>query len=77
MIFFKIMKTFFLFFPILQNQFKAELFFNEIGNTTHCTKLRIWSHLLKKSLMEIFIYCAVTPANFVQNYERDRLNALM
>ena len=22
-------------------------------------KLRIWSHLLKKSLMEIFIFCAV------------------
>ena len=24
-------------------------------------KLRIWSHLLKKSLMENFIFCAVTP----------------
>ena len=23
-------------------------------------KLRIWSHLLKKSLMENFIFCAVT-----------------
>ena len=23
-------------------------------------KLRIWSHLLKKSLMKIFIFCAVT-----------------
>ena len=41
-------------------------------SVTHCTKmkfsikdffskcyLRIWSHLLKKSLMEIFIFCAV------------------
>ena len=24
---------------------------------------RIWSHLLKKSLMEIFIFCAVTSYN--------------
>ena len=24
-----------------------------------CSKLRIWSHLLKKSLMENFIFCAV------------------
>ena len=24
-----------------------------------CWKLRIWSHLLKKSLMENFIFCAV------------------
>ena len=27
-------------------------------------KLRIWSHLLKKSLMEIFIFCAVTKNKF-------------
>ena len=26
-------------------------------------KLRIWSHLLKKSLMENFIFCAVTKQN--------------
>ena len=26
-------------------------------------KLRIWSHLLDKSLMENFIFCAVAPAN--------------
>ena len=25
--------------------------------------LRIWSHLLQKSLMENFIFCAVTPSN--------------
>ena len=27
-------------------------------------KLRIWSHLLKKSLMENFIFCAVIPLVF-------------
>ena len=27
------------------------------------SKLRIWSHLLKKSLMENFIFCAVHPVN--------------
>ena len=27
-----------------------------------CRKLRIWSHLLKKSLMENFIFCAVGPS---------------
>ena len=27
-----------------------------------CRKLRIWSHLLKKSLMENFIFCAVSGA---------------
>ena len=26
-------------------------------------KLRIWSHLQKKSLIENFIFCAVTPSN--------------
>ena len=26
-------------------------------------KLRIWSHLLKKSLMENFIFCAVIKTN--------------
>ena len=29
-----------------------------------CRKLRIWSHLLKKSLIENFIFCVVT---FLQN----------
>ena len=27
-------------------------------------KLRIWSHLLKKSLMEKFIFCAVSPITY-------------
>ena len=26
-----------------------------------CSKLQIVSHLLKKSLMENFVFCAVTP----------------
>ena len=30
-------------------------------------KLRIWSHLRKKSLMENFIFCAVEPYNFSFN----------
>ena len=30
-------------------------------------KLRIWSHLLKKFLMENFIFCAVVIAKFVYN----------
>ena len=29
-------------------------------------KLRIWSHLLKKSLMENFIFCAVTNTRKVR-----------
>ena len=28
------------------------------------TFLRIWSHLLKKSVMENFIFCAVLPISF-------------
>ena len=28
-------------------------------------KLRIWSHLLKKSLVENFIFCAVLPLLFL------------
>ena len=31
-------------------------------------KLRIWSHLLKKSLMENFIFCAVLIDSSAQNY---------
>ena len=29
------------------------------------SKLRIWSHLLKKFLMENFIFCAVCIANYL------------
>ena len=28
--------------------------------------LRIWSHLLKKSLMENFIFCALQPENLIE-----------
>ena len=30
-----------------------------------CRKLRIWSHLLKKPLLENFIFCAVSPPSIV------------
>ena len=33
-------------------------FFNKYDNQI-CKKLRIWSHLLKKSFMESFIFCTV------------------
>ena len=32
-------------------------------------KLRIWSHLLKKSLMENFIFCAVLLGPFCSNQD--------
>ena len=38
----------------------------DIANTLHKKSsfpLRIWSHLLKKSLMENFIFCAVSVMN--------------
>ena len=34
--------------------------FKNVFLTEHLRRLRIWSHLLKKSLMENFIYCAVS-----------------
>ena len=30
-----------------------------ISSVKYCKSVRIWSHLLKKSLMENFIFCAV------------------
>ena len=38
-------------------------------------KLRIWSHLLKKSLMENFLFCAVLPvkSNQIHGYVTVRL----
>ena len=41
------------------------------SNNSHCTKnevfteLQIWSHLLKKTLMENFIFCAVRIVNMI------------
>ena len=49
-------------------KFSSKNFFSKCGQIRR--KLRLWSHLLKKSLMENFIFCAVTqcrpqyPANF-------------
>ena len=37
-------------------------FFNKYDNQI-CKKLRIWSHLLKKSFVESFIFCAVKKAH--------------
>ena len=39
-------------------KFSIEDFFSKCDQIPR--KLRIWSHLLKKSLMENFIFCAVT-----------------
>ena len=43
----------------LEQNFKFSIkdFFSKYDKS--CRKLRIWSHLQKKSLMEIFIYCIV------------------
>ena len=38
-------------------KFSIEDFFSKCYQI--CRKLRIWSHLLKKSFMENFIFCAV------------------
>ena len=54
-------------FEKIFNGFQPLIIFSkrQIVNTLHCTKmnfssfLRIWSHLLKKSLIESFIFCAV------------------
>ena len=54
--------------------------FNAMGSTvaiggTICARshsfLRIWSHLLKKSLMENFILCAVLANNQHRNWEEN------
>ena len=36
------------------------IFIKFLENLVCCRKLQIWSHLLKKSLMENFIFCAVS-----------------
>ena len=40
-----------------ETKFSIKDFFSECDQI--CRKLRIWSHLLKKFLMENFIFCAV------------------
>ena len=44
-----------------------------ITTTTTTTKLRIWSHLRKKSLMENFIFCAVQS---LKDFPRNRFMLL-
>ena len=43
--------------PAQKIKFSMKDFFSKCDQI--CRKLRIWSHLLKKSLMEKFIFCAV------------------
>ena len=44
-------------YPEQKLKFSIKDFFGKYDKTRR--KLRIWSHLQKKSLMEIFIYCIV------------------
>ena len=44
-------------------KFSITDFFSKCGQIRR--KLQIWSHLLKKSLMEKFIFCAVEVGDFV------------
>ena len=44
-------------FTAQKMKFSIKNFFSKCGQI--CRKLWIWSHLLKKSLMENFIFCAV------------------
>ena len=48
-------------------KFFIEDFFSKCDQI--CWKLRIWSHLLKKSLMENFIFCAVSSFKRVAKQE--------
>ena len=48
-------------------KFSIKDFFNKCDQILR--KLRIWSHLLKKSLMENFVFCAVNfPAEHLQRF---------
>ena len=42
-----------------------------------CRKLRVWSHLLKKSLMENFIFCAVYLLHEIKRKLGKRLKSLV
>ena len=50
-------------------KFSIKDFFHKCDQTRNF--LRIWSHLLKKSLMEKFIFCAVLLQNITRNIIRD------
>ena len=45
-------------------KFTVKGFFNKCDQIRNF--LRIWSHLLKKSIMNNFIFCAVNHKNFIQ-----------
>ena len=53
----KQMSSIFSFFTVHNMTFSIKDFFSKCDQTLR--KLRVWSHLLKKSLMENFIFCAV------------------
>ena len=60
-IFIIIFKLFILFIPTQKMEFSIKDFFSKCGQIRR--KLRIWSHLMMKSLMENFIFCAVIKMN--------------
>ena len=51
------MKSFFVFYTAQKMKFSINDFFGKCDQIRSFR--RIWSHLLKKSLMENFIFCAV------------------
>ena len=48
-------------------KFSVKDFFNKCDQI--CSFLRIWSHLLKKPLMENFIFCAVLMLDFFHEFK--------
>ena len=55
-------------------KFSTNDFFCKCGQI--CGFLRIWSHLLKKSLLENFIFCAVYCKNGLTSWQKILTNAL-
>ena len=56
-----------------KNNFSIKDFFSKCDQIRR--KLQIWSHLLKKSLMENFIFCAVSIKIFLQwSIKKDRID---
>ena len=55
-------------------KFSIEDFFSKYNQI--CRKLRIWSHLLKKYLMENFIFCAVIHTFHTSQLQLTRLLSL-
>ena len=59
--FLKLSLKFFWRVPAQKVKFSIKDFFSKLGQTW--SFLWVWSHLLKKSLIENFIFCTVVPAN--------------